>query len=65
MTIKTQSVQLITTAGSDDRVVKRVATSFFRFVREAASHAHEVPVAVMQAAADVRKAWEESSRPNV
>ena len=61
MSIKSQPVDLITTTGSDERLVKRCALGFFRLVREVASHAQEVPNAVMQAAADVRTAWEESN----
>ncbi len=64
MSIKSQPVDLITTTGSDERLVKRCALGLFRLVRELASHAQEVPGVVMQAADDVRTAWEESSRPN-
>ena len=65
MTIKTQPVQLITSAGSDERLVKRCALGIFRLMREVASYAEEVPGVVSQAVDDVRTAWEESSRPNV
>jgi hypothetical protein len=64
VSIKSQPVQLITTSGSEERLVKRCALGFFRLVREVASHAQEVPGVVIQAASDVRTAWEESSRPN-
>lgn len=64
MSIKSQPVDLITTTGSDERLVKRGALGLFRLVRELASHAQEVPGVISQAVDDVRTAWEESSRPN-
>ena len=65
MSIKIQPVDLTPAAGNDERLVKRCALGLFRLVREVASHAQEVPGVLMQAASDVRDAWEESSRPNV
>jgi len=65
MSIQSQPVQLSTTTDSDERLVKRCALGIFRFMREVASYAEEVPGVVSQAVDDVRTAWEESSRPNV
>lgn len=62
MSIKTQPIQLIASRPSDS-TVKQVARSFFRLVRDAATHAREVPGIVQQATQDIRAAWEESSRP--
>lgn len=64
MSIKTQPIHLITQHPSDS-AVKQAARGFFRFVREAATHAREVPGIVQKAAGDIREAWEESSRPKV
>ena len=63
MSIKSQPVVLSHAVDADERVVKRCAVGFFRFVREVASYASEVPGIVQQAASDVVEAWEESSRP--
>lgn len=63
MTIKSQPISLSDTAAPEERLVKRCALGLFRLVRTVASHAEEVPSALMQAASDVRAAWEESSRP--
>jgi ribosome-associated toxin RatA of RatAB toxin-antitoxin module len=65
MSLKTQAVTLSSSSANNERLVKRGARGFFRLVREVASYAEAAPAAVIQAAADVRSAWEESSRPNV
>ena len=45
------------------RVVKSLALFTFRALRYVAEQAAAVPDAVVQAAADVREAWNESSNP--
>ncbi len=50
---------------SSERIVKRGALSAFRLLRAAIGQASTVPDILVQASADVRDAWQESSRPNV
>jgi hypothetical protein len=50
---------------SSERIVKRGALSAFRLLRAAIGQASTVPGILAQASADVRDAWQESSRPNV
>ena len=64
MTIKTRTAVLVTKTGGQERVVKRTARRFFRFVRDVASDIQGLPRTLRQAASDVGTAWEESSRPN-
>ena len=60
--MKVEPVDLKT--DSSERVVKSLALFTFRALRYVAKQAAAVPDAVVQAAADVREAWDESSRPN-
>ena len=49
---------------SSESIVKRSALSAFRLLRAAIGQASTVPGMLAQASADVRDAWQESSRPN-
>ena len=50
---------------SSERLVKRGALTAFRLLRAALEKSSTVPGILAQASADVRDAWQESSRPNV
>ena len=50
---------------TSERLVKRGALTAFRLLRVAIGQASTVPGILAQASADVRDAWQESSRPNV
>jgi hypothetical protein len=52
------------TVQSSERLVKRGALTAFRLLRAACAQASTVPGILAQASADVREAWQESSRPN-
>lgn len=52
-------------AERSDRLVKRGARIFFSLLRSTAEQASRVPGILATATADVREAWEETSRPNV
>ena len=51
-------------SSSSERLVKRGALTAFRLLRAACAQASTVPGILAQASADVREAWQESSRPN-
>jgi len=51
-------------ATNDARPIKYGALAVFRLLRSGIEQAKTVPGIVQQAAADIREAWEESSRPN-
>ena len=51
-------------SSSSERLVKRGALTAFRLLHAACAQASTVPGLLAQASADVRDAWQESSRPN-
>jgi hypothetical protein len=65
MKIHVQPIALTpATVQHSERLVKRGALTAFRLLRAACAQASTVPGILAQASADVREAWQESSRPN-
>jgi hypothetical protein len=65
MKIHVQPIALTpATVQHSERLVKRSALTAFRLLRAACAQASTVPGILAQASADVREAWQESSRPN-
>lgn len=58
-----QPIPLNTDAVTTERPVKRGALAAFRLLRAGLDQAKTVPGLLQKTAADIREAWEESSRP--
>lgn len=63
MKVQVQAIPLSDSQPSE-RIVKRGALLLFRGIHALATQAAKAPGVIAQASADVREAWEQSSRPN-
>jgi len=63
MQVQVKPIPLFKTT-SESSLVKSCALFAFRAVRSVADYVAELPDAATHAVADIRDAWEESSRPN-
>lgn len=52
------------TIAKSESMIKTCARLTFRSLRSAVAYSKEVPGLIQQAKADIREAWEETSRPN-
>ena len=61
-----QAVRLTSpTKTGDSQIVKTCALCTFRALRTLADYASQLPEVASQAASDIARAWEESSRPKL